>query len=393
MSLARDRLAPARRGTRPSRSSLPPPVRGGRGTRPAAAASSPRRRSRSRAATTLPDVRVAYETWGTLRRANAVLVLHALTGDSHVAGDAGLGHPTPGWWAALIGPGRAVDTDRWFVVAPNVLGGCQGTTGPSSAGTGRASVGLAVPADDRARPGRARGRASPTRWASTRWAAVLGGSMGGMRALEWAVIYPERVERLLLLCVPGGGVRRSDRVGVAADRRDPRGPGLARRRLPRPRRAGRARTPGLGVARRIAHAPTATGEELDTRFGRRPQPGEDPGGRRALRDRELPRPPRREARPPLRRRQLRRADPGDERPRRRPRPGLGRRRPGPHHRAHRRRRLDVRPALPAAPAGGARRAHPGRGRGAPDRVAVRARRVPHRGAPARADPRGAASAS
>lgn len=73
-------------------------------------------------------MRLAYETWG--QRAadgsNAVLVLHALTGDSHVAGPAGPGHPTPGWWDALVGPGRALDTDRWFVVAPNVLGGCQG---------------------------------------------------------------------------------------------------------------------------------------------------------------------------------------------------------------------------------------------------------------------------
>ena len=82
----------------------------------------------------LDRVRVAYESWGTLDRtaSNAVLVLHALTGDSHVVGDAGPGHPTPGWWDGLIGPGAAIDTRRWFVVAPNILGGCQGTTGPSS---------------------------------------------------------------------------------------------------------------------------------------------------------------------------------------------------------------------------------------------------------------------
>ncbi len=84
----------------------------------------------------LPGVRLAFETWGRLApdRSNAVLVLHALTGDSHVAGEAGPGHPTPGWWDGLVGPGRALDTDRWFVVAPNVLGGCQGSTGPSSRG-------------------------------------------------------------------------------------------------------------------------------------------------------------------------------------------------------------------------------------------------------------------
>ena len=83
---------------------------------------------------TLPGVRIAYETWGRLAedRSNAVLVLHALTGDSHVVGEAGPDQPTPGWWPGLIGPGRPLDTDRWFVVAPNVLGGCRGTTGPSS---------------------------------------------------------------------------------------------------------------------------------------------------------------------------------------------------------------------------------------------------------------------
>ena len=82
----------------------------------------------------LPEVRLAYETWGTLAedRSNAVLVLHALTGDSHVTGPAGPGHPTPGWWRELIGPGRALDPATWYVVAPNALGGCQGSTGPTS---------------------------------------------------------------------------------------------------------------------------------------------------------------------------------------------------------------------------------------------------------------------
>jgi homoserine O-acetyltransferase len=82
----------------------------------------------------LPGVRLAFETVGRLAadRSNAVLILHALTGDSHVAGPAGPGHRTPGWWDGFVGPGLALDTDRWFVVAPNVLGGCQGSTGPFS---------------------------------------------------------------------------------------------------------------------------------------------------------------------------------------------------------------------------------------------------------------------
>jgi len=83
----------------------------------------------------LRGVTVAYETWGTLNAAadNAVLLCHAWTGDSHAAGRAETGHPTPGWWEDVVGPGLAIDTDRWFVVCPNVLGGCQGSTGPASA--------------------------------------------------------------------------------------------------------------------------------------------------------------------------------------------------------------------------------------------------------------------
>src|SRR6476646_2946127 len=148
----------------------------------------------------LPEVRVAYETWGELNAAgdNAVLVEHALTGDSHVDGPTGPGHPTPGWWDGLVGPGRPLDTDRWFVVAANVLGGCQGTTGPSSlAGDGRrwgsrfpfVTVRDQVTVEARL----------AVEIGVPRWAAVLGGSMGGMRVLEWAVTYPDQVDRALVL--------------------------------------------------------------------------------------------------------------------------------------------------------------------------------------------------
>src|SRR5699024_9713937 len=82
----------------------------------------------------LPAVTMAYETWGTLNAdaSNAVLILHALTGDSHVIGEAGDGHLSAGWWEELVGPGKAIDTNKYFVVAPNVLGGCHGTTGPAT---------------------------------------------------------------------------------------------------------------------------------------------------------------------------------------------------------------------------------------------------------------------
>ena len=110
---------------------------------------------RLEAGATLPEVRIAYETWGALNAdaSNAVLVLHALTGDSHVAGPAGPGHPTPGWWDALVGPGRALDPAHWFVVAPNIVGGCQGSTGPASRGTRWPPSGCS-PTRSASRPGR-----------------------------------------------------------------------------------------------------------------------------------------------------------------------------------------------------------------------------------------------
>jgi homoserine O-acetyltransferase/O-succinyltransferase len=147
----------------------------------------------------LRGVVLAYETWGTLApdADNAVLVCHALTGDSHAAGGLVPGHATPGWWDDVVGPGKAIDTDRWFVVCVNVLGGCQGTTGPAS------------PHPDDGRPWAARFPVvtirDMVRTEATvadhlgigRWALVAGGSMGGMQVLEWGVMYPERVRALL----------------------------------------------------------------------------------------------------------------------------------------------------------------------------------------------------
>ena len=144
-------------------------------------------------------IEIAYETWGTLEpdASNAILVCHALTGDSHAAGPLETGHPTAGWWDALIGPGRAIDTDRWFVVCANVLGGCQGTTGPAHP----------HPEDNRPYGSRfpvvsirdiVRTQAAVADHLGVdRWATVIGGSMGGMQALEWAVMYPERVRSIV----------------------------------------------------------------------------------------------------------------------------------------------------------------------------------------------------
>jgi homoserine O-acetyltransferase/O-succinyltransferase len=161
----------------------------------------------------LPSVRVGYETWGTLDAdaGNAVLVLHALTGDSHVAGDPGRGHPTAGWWGDLVGPGCPVDTDRWFVIAPNMLGGCQGTTGPASIAPDGREWGSRFPyvtIRDQVEVHRALADALGI----TRWACVLGGSMGGMQSLEWAIMHPDRVERVAILAAPA--ISTADQIAL-----------------------------------------------------------------------------------------------------------------------------------------------------------------------------------
>jgi homoserine O-acetyltransferase len=212
----------------------------------------------------LPGLRVAYETWGTLApdRGNAVLVEHALTGDSHVTGPAGPGHPTAGWWAPLVGPGAALDTDRLFVVCANVLGGCQGTTGPSSTAPDGAPWGSRFPevtVGDQVLVEAALADALGVR----RWAAVVGGSMGGMRALEWAVALPDRVSGLLFLA--SGAAATADQIGTqttqqAAVRADPAWAGGDHLPGPGP-------VAGLGVARRIAHLTYRSPFELEERFG------------------------------------------------------------------------------------------------------------------------------
>src|SRR5690348_9351151 len=161
----------------------------------------------------LYPVRIAYETYGTLSAArdNVVLVCHALSGDAHAAGysgapaaagtrdgfgaedrDADRGRNL-GWWDGMIGPGKAFDTDRFFVVSTNLLGGCRGTTGPSSPDptTGR-PYGSAFPVITVADMVRAQ-RAFLTELGIPRLAAVAGGSLGGMQAMTWAVLYGEQV--------------------------------------------------------------------------------------------------------------------------------------------------------------------------------------------------------
>ena len=151
----------------------------------------------------LEGARLAYETWGEINsdRTNAILVLHALTGDSHTSGNAGNGHPTSGWWNGLIGPGLALDTDKYFVITPNVLGGCQGSTGPSSLDKNGREYGPAFPQltiRDQARSF----ELLAEQLGITQWHAVIGGSMAGMHALEMAIENSESIGRLAVLAAP-----------------------------------------------------------------------------------------------------------------------------------------------------------------------------------------------
>lgn len=229
----------------------------------------------------LDSVTLAFESWGTLNAAgdNAVLVLHALTGDAHVVGHAGPGQPTPGWWDGLIGPGAPVDTDRYFAVAANVLGGCRGSTGPSSPAPDGRPYGSRFPRLT-IRDQVAAEAALADALGITRFQAVVGGSMGGMRALEWAVSYPDRVDRCLALATCA--FFTADQIAwgttqLAAIRADPDFAGGDYY-------DGRAPLTGMGIARQIAHTTYRSALELGTRFDRSAQADEDPlgGGRFAV---------------------------------------------------------------------------------------------------------------
>ena len=232
----------------------------------------------------LETATVAYETWG--ERApddsNAILVLHALSLDSHAAGPAGPGHGDVGWWDGTVGPGCAIDTDRFFVVCPNVLGGCQGTTGPSSDAPDGRPYGSRFPVTT-IRDQVALEVALADQLGIDRWYAVVGGSMGGMRVLEWAVGQRERVERAVIISV--GAQATAEEIALChvqmrAIRADPKWRGGDYYDA----EPGDGPHEGLAVARGIGHISYRTELELAARFGRDHQPGEEPfvGGRYAV---------------------------------------------------------------------------------------------------------------
>jgi homoserine O-acetyltransferase len=219
---------------------------------------------------TLPEVTLAYETWGTLNAdaSNAVLIEHALTGDTHVTRGAG---EEPGWWEQLAGPGAPVDTDKYFVVSINILGGCYGSTGPSTPAPDGRPWGSRFPLVTLRDSTAAEARLADALGISS-WYAVLGGSLGGARALEWAVSYPDRVRRCAVISV--GASSTAEQIAFAqaqtlAIRQDPNFNGGDYYGGPEP-------DAGLALARRIAHITYRSAAELDGRFGRKAQAAEAP---------------------------------------------------------------------------------------------------------------------
>ncbi len=240
----------------------------------------------------LHPIRIAYETYGTLApaRDNVILVCHALSGDAHAAGFAGTPPPEStrdgfaaedrdgsagkglGWWDGMIGPGKAFDTDRYYVVSTNLLGGCRGTTGPSSLNPATARpYGSDFPVITVADMVRAE-RAFLHELGIARLAAVAGGSLGGMQAFEWAILYPGDVDAIVAIAsthalqpqgVAWNAIARS---AIMADPDWQGGHYYG---------TGRAPNAGMGVARMVGHITYLSAKSLGDKFARRLQSASD----------------------------------------------------------------------------------------------------------------------
>jgi homoserine O-acetyltransferase/O-succinyltransferase len=214
-------------------------------------------------------ITLAYETYGQLNeeRSNAILILHALSGDAHAAGYHTADDRKPGWWDECIGPGKAFDTNQYFVICSNVIGGCQGSTGPGSVDPCRDKpYGLRFPVLTIGDMVRAQ-RHLIDHLGIDRLLAVAGGSMGGMQALQWTVSYPERVRAALPLATTA---RHSpmliafSEVGRQAIYADPNWSGGDYYEGARP-------NTGLALARMIGHITYLSEESMHQKFSRRLQ--------------------------------------------------------------------------------------------------------------------------
>lgn len=226
---------------------------------------------------------LAYETWGTLNSArdNAILVTHALTGDAHAHDSARPADPRAAWWNPLIGPGRPFDTERYFVICSNILGGCYGSTGPSSLDpTTGEPYGLRFPLITIRDMVNAQ-RLLLTSLGVRQLAAVAGGSVGGQQALEWAVAYPELVQKVVVIAATGALTAQAiafsevERQAIMADPRWQAGAYLP----------GQGPEAGLAIARMLAMITYQSEEAMEMRFARHParrQQMQTPSGYQAL---------------------------------------------------------------------------------------------------------------
>ena len=214
----------------------------------------------------LEEVSVAYETYGELNKekSNAILVCHALTGDAHAAGWHE-GAEKPGWWEIVIGPGKALDTEKYFIICSNVLGGCKGTTGPSSINpkTGK-EYGLDFPVITISDMVKVQKKLVDS-FGINQLVAVIGGSMGGMQVLEWMVSYPEMMKKAIPIATSAMSSPQQiafNAVGRQSIFSDPHWKGgnyYESGVIPRN---------GLSLARMIAHITYLSDESMDIKFGR-----------------------------------------------------------------------------------------------------------------------------
>lgn len=222
----------------------------------------------------LGPVTVAFETLGELspRRDNAIFICHALTGDAHVAGRYRLDDRKPGWWDGFVGPGKGIDTDRYFVICANILGGCQGTTGPSSINPAT-GVPYALDFPFITTADIVRVHKELADWLGIeKLLAIVGGSLGGMQVLEWVARYPDSLHAAIVLASSprlNAQAIAFDKVGRRAIVTDPcfrNGNYYGHEEKPRF---------GLALARMIAHITYLSEQAIEMKFGRRLQHSEE----------------------------------------------------------------------------------------------------------------------